>query len=204
MALIASIDGPNRRIYLSIDTVDADVHPMDVYKEMRTLRKDDEDLRKYDLFLSGEGKIPKIPGKFTERFVVCNSGTRIVPYDSSGIIKITGVIISDDGVEGRDCFDRTSLTPGVEVDIDYQPPQVEVIEIVTGGGDTAAIATAVWANTDTNTGTQKGKLLEETKDKAALAAVIFEAAVALARVCCSFKPAIIAVASFLSIAPEIT
>lgn len=134
MAVIASIDGTARRIYLHVDTVGIDVHPIDIYTAMRTFRRTDEDLRKYELFLSGHGKDQKSAGKFTERFVKTLLGTKIVPYDTTQRLSITGTIITDDGQEGIDCFDRSSLSPGVEVDIDYQPPQVEVIEVETGSG----------------------------------------------------------------------
>lgn len=146
MPLIDTIDGPNRRIYLGIDSVSADVVPMDIYTEMRALRRTDENLRKYDLFLSGEGKVPKGGGSFTERYVICLDGTRIVPYDTSHTLVVISGIITDDGQQGIACFDRTPLSPATIVDIDYQPPQVEVIEIITGGGigTPAEVADAVW------------------------------------------------------------
>ena len=53
MPLIASIDGPNRDIYLDASTVGTSINPIDIYKEMRTLRESDENLRKHKLFLSG-------------------------------------------------------------------------------------------------------------------------------------------------------
>ena len=127
MALIASIDTANRDIYLSVDTVGASINPIDIYKEMRTLRKTDESLRPYDVFLSAFGAVPKGGGKFTERYVQCNAGTRIIPYDTSHELTVSGVIITDDGQEGVACFDRAPLTATTVVDINYIPPQVEVI-----------------------------------------------------------------------------
>ena len=132
MALIESIDGPNRLIYLSVDTVDTEVHPIDIYKEMRELRKTDESLRKYDVFLQAYGNVSKGSGKYTERYVVEIDGTRIIPYDANSFLTITGTIITDDGNEGIDCFDRSGLT--YRVDINYIPPQVEVIVISSGSG----------------------------------------------------------------------
>lgn len=134
MALIDYIDGPNRRIYLAADSSSQDVHPIDIYKEMRTLRRTDESLRRYDVFLSAFGNVPKATGKATERYVRQNSGTRFVPYDADHTVKVIGTVITDAGQEGVDCFDRSLLTPGVLVDIDYQPPQVEVLTISTGSG----------------------------------------------------------------------
>ena len=49
---------------------------------------------------------------------------------------IRGNLISTaEGLAGRDLFDRSTLTS--EVDIDYQPPQVEIITVATGGALTA-------------------------------------------------------------------
>lgn len=134
MAVIDYIDGPNRRIYLDASTVDSEVHPIDIYKEMRALRRADENLRKYDLFMEAVGNEPKGAGKFTERFVKLLDGTTIIPFDSSGSLTITGTIINDAGQEGIPLFDKDVLSVGVEVDINYVPPQVEVIEVNVGGG----------------------------------------------------------------------
>lgn len=146
MAIIDNIDGPNRRIYLSADTKNSSVHPIDIYKEMRTFRQTDENLRKYDVFLSAFGNVPKGSGKATERYIRENDGTRIVPYDSDGYLTITGTIITDDGNEGINCFDRISLVN--QVDINYVPPQVEIIKIIQGSAvteqDIIDISDAIW------------------------------------------------------------
>ena len=134
MALIDYIDAANRRIYLSSETVDASIHPIDIYTEMRTLRRTDETLRAYDVFLKAYGNVPKGSGKYTEKYVVCQLGTKIVPYDTAHALTITGTIITDDGYEGVHCFDRSLLSSDVTVDINYVPPQVEVITINTGSG----------------------------------------------------------------------
>ena len=144
MTLIASIDGVSRRIFLHADTVGASVHPVDIYKEMRALRRSDETLRSYDLFMKADGNVSKGGGKFTERYVTLLLGTRLVPFDTSHEITVTGTIITDDGQEGIAAFDRTSLTATTVIDINYVPPQVEVIEVATGGTDPDTIAAAVW------------------------------------------------------------
>ena len=133
MALIDHIDGPNRDVYLSASTVNNSFHPIDIYKEMRTLRRNDEDLRKQDVYMSGHGFESKGGGKYTERYVKLLGGTRLVPYDTSHELTITGTMITDEGAEGIACFDRTSLSPSTVVDINYIPAQVEVITITTGG-----------------------------------------------------------------------
>jgi len=133
MALVSNIDGENRLIYLSSETVDASINPIDIYKEVRNLRASNEELRKYDNFITGKGHIPKGSGKFTERYTILLKGTRIVPYNTSHVLTITGTIITDDGKEGVYCFNRSLLDQEVTVDINYVPPQVEVIAVQTGG-----------------------------------------------------------------------
>lgn len=134
MALIDHIDPINRRIYLSASTVDATVHPIDIYKEMRGLRATDETLRPFDVFIKSYGNVYKGSGKYTERYIVLQKGTLIVPYDTSHTLTIVGTVITDDGKEGVYCFDRSSLSAGVSVNINYVPPQVEVIVISSGSG----------------------------------------------------------------------
>jgi len=134
MALVATIDGPNRDVYLSANTVGVDIIPMDIYKEVRTLRRLNEDLRKYEMFISAFGNVDKGGGKATERYIQLNSGTRIIPYDVSHVLTITGIMITDDGQEGIACFDRTPLAGSTNVDINYIPPQVEIITVIGGSG----------------------------------------------------------------------
>lgn len=149
MPVIDHIDPVNRDIYLHSDTVGVELEPMDIYTEMRTLRRTDETVRPFDIFLTAKGKDSKGTGKYTERYVVCNLGTRIIPYDTSQNLRVIGTIITDDGQEGTACFDRSPLSPTSRVDIDYVPPQVEVIEINTGSGitqqDKDDITAGVWA-----------------------------------------------------------
>lgn len=134
MALIDNIDGVNRKIYLSSSTVDSAIHPVDIYKEMRTLRENDVSLRRFNIFMEARGNIPKGGGKATERYAILKEGTLIVPYNTSHTLTVTGTIITDDGKEGVYCFDRSNLDAGVTVDINYVPPQVEVITVSSGSG----------------------------------------------------------------------
>ena len=132
--MISHIDGVNRLIYLDASTVNADIHPLDIYREVRSLRKTNEELRKYNMFMKSAGYDPKGAGKFTERYFTLIEGTRIVPYDISHVLTITGTLLTDDGQEGVYCFNRVPLTAGVYVDIQYVPPQVEVVVIQGGSG----------------------------------------------------------------------
>jgi len=133
--MIDHIDPINRLIYLDNSTPDTEIHPIDIYREVRQLRRTDETLRPYDMFMTYKGAEKKNPdgSKRTERYGVLLGGTLIVPYDKSQSLDITGTLISDTGLEGRDCFDRSRLSLGVVVDIDYTPKQVEVITVSSGG-----------------------------------------------------------------------
>jgi len=133
MALIDWIDGPNRDIYLTSDSFLSNLHPMDIYREMRELRRTDEELRKFHLFLEAKGHEPKGSGTYTEMYVVQLEGTRFIPYDTSHVLTVVGTVITDDGQSGVSCFDRSPLSPVTIVDINYVPPQVEVIEVGTSG-----------------------------------------------------------------------
>lgn len=134
MPVIDHIDGINRDIYLSADTVGETIYPIDIYKEMRTLRLSDESLRVFSVFLEAKGNEPKGSGKYTERYVVCKNGTRIIPYNISHSLTVAGTIITDDEQEGISCFDRTPLSESTVVDINYTPPQVEIITVSSGSG----------------------------------------------------------------------
>lgn len=151
MAVIDHIDGPNRDIYLHSDTVSNDLQPMDIYKEMRALRRVDESLRKFDVFLISKGYDQKTATTFTERYVICQDGTRIIPYDTSHTLTVIGTIITDDGQEGISCFDRSPLSPSTIVDINYKPVQVEIIERGTSGLTSEESAALLQNTTDLST-----------------------------------------------------
>lgn len=136
VTLLAGIDPVTRDMFLSAATVDATINPMDIYSEMRICRRLNESLRPYDVFLTAFGNIAKGGGKFTERYVQQNQGTRFVPFDISHELTVNGTVITDDGQEGIACFDRTSLNVATVVDINYIPPQVEVITVNSGSGVT--------------------------------------------------------------------
>jgi hypothetical protein len=166
--MISHIDGVNRLIYLDASTVNASVHPQDIYTAVRTMRRTDETLREFKSFIRAAGNVSKGGGKFTERYYTLLDGTRIVPYDISHVLSITGTLITDDGQEGVYCFNRVPLTVGVQVDIQYIPPQVEIITVATGSAVTAQdkldIATAVWDKA-VRTLTQDVGLTTEQHDK---------------------------------------
>lgn len=136
MPLVASTDYPNKRIYLGIDSVGVDVNPIDIYKECRAERRLDTAKRQFRQMITAFGNEPAGPSN-TPRFTNLQNGVRIVPYNGSHTLSIVGALINtSEGLAGPDLFDRSALGVGVEVDIDYQPPQVEIITINTGGGAT--------------------------------------------------------------------
>jgi len=147
MALIASVNYSTKRIFLGADSVGVDVLPIDIYKEMRARRRVDVADRSFFQMVTASGNEPAGPSN-TPRFTNLAAGVRIVPFDTDHELLIKGNLIStEDGLAGRDLFDRTSLSVGVEVDIDYQPPQVEIIEVNTGSGLTAlqnTMLTEIW------------------------------------------------------------
>jgi len=134
MALIASENYVTKRIYLGIDSVGVDVQPIDIYTEHRARRRlNASGQRKFRPMVRSFGNQQIGPTKFTPRFVNLAAGVRIVPYDTTHNLLIRGALISTaDSLEGRDLFDRSSLV--ASVDIDYQPPQVEIITVSTGSG----------------------------------------------------------------------
>lgn len=137
MPLIATEDYPNRRIYLSIDSVGVDVLPVALYTEHRQRRRlNANGERLFSPMISAFGNEQIGSNKFTPRFTNLASGVKIIPYDTTHNLLIRGSLIStEDRLEGRDLFDRASLLS--IVDVDYQPPQVEILTVNTGSGFTA-------------------------------------------------------------------
>ncbi len=119
MAVVDHVDGPNRLIYLHADTANTSIEPVDIYKEVRALRANDESLRYFDAFLSGHGHEDKGGGDFTDPYVKVLLGTKIIPSDVTGFLTITGMLLSDVGTSGIDCFDTSSLSNNVV--INYMP-----------------------------------------------------------------------------------
>ncbi len=140
MALIASENYTTKRIYLGIDSVGVDVLPIDIYIEHRERRRlNASGQRKFRPMISAFGNEQIGPAKFTPRFTNLAAGVRIIPYDTTHSLLIRGALISTaDSLEGRDLFDRASLV--ASVDIDYQPPQVEIITVSTGGVSAPTVA----------------------------------------------------------------
>jgi hypothetical protein len=135
MPVVAAVDYVQKRIYLSVDTVNADLDTLDVYRECRERRRLNEGDRRFSPMIEAGGNIPKITGvSATPAYARLLGGARIVPYDSTHRLRVIRDTFTDDGFAGRDCFDRSGLTAGVEVDIDVDFPEIEIRFIASGSG----------------------------------------------------------------------
>lgn len=135
MATVASIDYAARLIYLSAATMNVDIDTMDVYREVRALRRTNEAHRKYQSIIVAGGNVEKIAGlTYTPSYVQLLYGTRIIPYGvTAHRFRLIRDTFTDDGFAGIDCFDRSGLS--VDVDIDVQVDKIEIVKVVTGGNE---------------------------------------------------------------------
>lgn len=138
MAVVASWDGDNRRIYLATNSF----HPIDLYREYRTWRRLNDAARVWDPLMKMDGNIPKGGGKSTPRYLTLLSdsngiGTKIVPMDQSHTLEITGEIITDQPDTDPEIIDISSLLSTSKVRINYAPAEAEIIQVSTGSGLTA-------------------------------------------------------------------
>jgi len=120
---------PSPRIYLHADTVNSDVDTLDVYREIRALRRTNESHRKFDPVIVAGGNVEKIPGvSYTLPYVQLLHGCRIIPY--GGVdhkIRVIRDTFTDDGLAGTGCFDRSSLSVEVDIDIDFSRVEVRIV-----------------------------------------------------------------------------
>ena len=133
MPLVSSVDYANKRIYLSAETVGAEIDLIDVYKEVRALRRTNETHRKFKPMLVSGGNLQKTATTFTPKYVQLLYGCRIVPYDTSHNLILIREAFTDDGLVGHEVFDRTALSPTTAVDIDVNVQEVEIRLVSTGG-----------------------------------------------------------------------
>ena len=142
MTQIASEDYDNLLIYLHVDTVTNGFDPALMQQEHRTLRRlNANDERGYDIMVTFTGLEAIGGGKFTPGLTRLRTGVRIVPYDtgtgmSYNLDILNQIVNVDDAIADRDVFDRSSVDATVNIDSTYSP--VEVIQINTGSGLTAA------------------------------------------------------------------
>jgi len=137
MPLVASVDYPNKRIYLSVDTVGITLDTMDLYHEVRALRRVTEAHRNFRPMIVAGGNVEKITGQtYTQPYVQLLYGCRIVPYDAAQKLKVIRDTFTDDGAAGRDCFSRVGLVSLIDIDVDVQAVEVRIVN--SSGGATLA------------------------------------------------------------------
>jgi hypothetical protein len=128
MPVVASVDYVNKRIYLSADTVGVPLDTLDVYKEVRALRRSTEDHRRFRPMVIAGGNIAKIPGvTFTQPYVQLLFGCRIVPFDTPHSLRVIRDTFTDDGVVGAGVFDRSTLSSNIDIDYDVQAVEVRLV-----------------------------------------------------------------------------
>lgn len=146
MTTVASVDYPNKRIYLSAATVGVPLDTLDVYRDVRALRRVTEAHRAYRPMIVAGGNIQKTPTTYTAPYVQLLYGCYIVPYNAPHSLLVIRDTFSDDGRAGVACFDRSSVS--AEVDIDFAVDKVEVRTVNTAGGSgpsASEIAAAILA-----------------------------------------------------------
>jgi hypothetical protein len=137
MPLVSAVDYTTKRIYLSVETANTDIDLLDVYREVRVLRRTNNAHRNFKPIIEAGGNITKITGtSYTPAYVVLRYGCRVVPYNSPHKLRLIRDTFTDDGFAGRDCFDRTSLTYSVDIDVDF--PEREIREVSVGGSTLSA------------------------------------------------------------------
>jgi hypothetical protein len=142
MPLVSSVDYPNKKIYLGIDSVGVSLDTLDVYREIRTLRVSTESHRKFKPMIIGGGNIQKTATTYTAPYCQLLYGCEIIPYDATQTLTITRDTFSDDGRSGAQCFDTTGFTNVVTMV--EAVDKVEVREVVTGGGG-GSTAADIWS-----------------------------------------------------------
>jgi len=146
MALIQSINGTTRRVYLNPAEAVLGVltfHPTtDLYASYKALRAADETVRPFNSFMRAEGNVPKGGGLFTPRFTMLLEGTKVVIPDGITEVNVSGELLTDDGTTPFD----VSLVTGPCI-INYKPAEAEVIKILAGGNEYSLnqIQGAVWS-----------------------------------------------------------
>lgn len=145
--VIDYINPTTRRIYLLSGVTE--YHPLDdIYAEVRNLRRTDESLRQFFMYIHGGGNIPKnVSGTLrTARYAIFQDCKIVVSEDT--YVSGEQLYADENGDvvgKGPDCVDH-ALSPE-DAYLDYEPPGSEVI--VSGSGvteqDKADIVEGVWS-----------------------------------------------------------
>ena len=147
MALVSSIDYPNKKIYLGILSVGISLDTLDIYKEIRALRASTEGDRRYYPMIIAGGNIQKTATAYTSPYVQLLFGCEIIPYDATQTLTLVRDTFSDDGRAGAQVFNTTGFANVITLVEAVE--KVEVREVATGGvsGPTAEENAAELLNT---------------------------------------------------------
>lgn len=130
--LVASVDYPNKKIYLGIDSVGISLDTLDVYREVRERRRLTEADRRYDPMIIAGGNIPKTVTTYTSPYVQLLYGCEIIPYDATQTLTLIRDTFSDDGRAGAQCYSTVGFANVVTLVEAVE--KVEVREVTVGGG----------------------------------------------------------------------
>lgn len=149
MTELASVDYPNQRVHLHADTMTAGV-TIALYQEVFADWLATVAHQNYQMALDAEGYVPKTASKRTARRILLPTGWRIVPYDASHKLQLKIELLNKaDVLENIDCFDRSSLSAGTDIDIDTTSiDKVEVVTVNIGGSVSQDTLDAIKVQTD--------------------------------------------------------
>lgn len=141
--VIDFIDGETRQIFLKQGVTEW--NPIDdIYVEVKQLRQEVANLRKFDMFVDPLPLFDLGQGQTTGRALVMLEAqsteivTTIVPFDEAITQTVTGLLISTVGLSGTDLIDVSTATNPLV--IEYQPPPATEVVTVNVGGETVQMA----------------------------------------------------------------
>lgn len=133
MPTVRLVDYEAKRIYLHVDTLGVPLDLLDVYRDVRALRAATPTHRQFRPLIEAGGNVRKTATTFTQPYVRLLNGAAIVPFPAAQQLRVIREVFSDDDRYGVDCFDRSTVSGLVDIDIDMQINPVEVREINVGG-----------------------------------------------------------------------
>lgn len=133
MATVRLVDYEAKRIYLSVETLGVPLDLLDVYRDVRAMRFSTPAHRAFRPIIVAGGNVQKTPTTFTQPYVQVLGGAAIVPFPAAQQLRVVREVFGDDGRYGVECFDRSTVSGLVDIDIDMQISPVEVRIVNTAG-----------------------------------------------------------------------
>lgn len=133
MPTVRLVDYEAKRIYLSVETLGVPLDLLNVYRDVRALRAATPEHRQYRPLIEAGGNVRKTATTFTQPYVRLLNGAAIVPFPAQQQLRVIREVFGDDGRYGVECFDRSTVSALVDIDIDMQINPVEVREINVSG-----------------------------------------------------------------------